>query len=457
MIKSTQGSPLFSISPLDGRYQKKTQPLSEYLSEYALIKTRIEVEIAYLLQLSKYKIIRKITIAEKKKLYELQETFNLQFAEKVKEIESETRHDVKAVERYIRIKLEKTSLNDVIEFVHFGLTSEDINNISYRLMLKRGIEKVILPEYVSLLKSLKELSNKTADVAMLARTHGQSAVPTTLGKEIAVFVSRLEKEIIKIDTSQLTGKLNGAVGNFNALVYVYPKVNWIKFSDDFISQFLLVPNILTTQINTYEDVITIFQSMQRANSVLIDLNQDMWRYISDNWFIQKFKTGEVGSSTMPQKVNPIDFENSEGNLGMANAVIEHFVRKLPISRLQRDLTDSTVIRNIGVVLGYEIVALESLKSGLLRVEVNKKEIEKQLEKDWSILTEGVQTYLRNIGIKDPYVLVAKLTKGKMINKDEWAVWIKELPIEAKHKAYLNKLTPQIYIGLAKEIVKKTLK
>lgn len=454
MTKSIDlNGPLPAISPLDGRYSQKTAPLKEFVSEYALIKTRVEIEVKYLLHLSKNTVVRNLKLSEKKKLESLYKNFTLQDAKDVKDIEKETRHDVKAVEKFIRVKTTNSSLRDLQEFIHFGLTSEDINNISYRLMFMRAMNYVIKPELRLVLKSLGKMADANADLPILARTHGQRAVPTTLGKELFVFLQRLCLQEEKLEDSLLCGKLNGAVGNYNALFFVYPKKDWIKISEEFLHSLGLSSNLATTQINTYEDITNYMQVLHSINSVLIDFNQDMWRYISDDWFHQKFKKGEVGSSTMPQKVNPIDFENSEGNLGIANAILEFFIRKLPISRLQRDLTDSTVIRNISTVLGYELVALKSLQTGLSRIEVNKDVISKHLHADWSILTEGVQTYLRSIGVSDSYVLVASLSKGKEIREAEWFTWIEGLPIEKKHKEFLLRLTPETYTGLANEIVR----
>lgn len=450
-------SPLLAISSLDGRYHKKTKELEEFVSEFALMKARVEVEVNYLIHLSQKKILRKISKNEKKILVSLFKNFSYKDGEQVKELEEETRHDVKAIERFMRNKLKNTSLKDIIEFLHFGLTSEDTNNIAYRLMLKRGMQGIVIPCLEKIESEIEEIVKKYKSLPMLARTHGQNAVPTTLGKEFAVFLKRINKELTVLKKQNLTGKLNGAVGNFNALHYVYPKIDWVSFSDKFVSSFRLEPNLITTQINTYEDITSYLQTVQRINTILIDFNQDMWRYISDNYFCQKFKKNEVGSSTMPQKVNPIDFENSEGNLGLANSIIEFMVRKLPISRLQRDLTDSTVIRNIGVVLGYELVAAKSLLTGLSRIEVNKNVLTDALLSDWSILTEGVQTYLRSIGVKDPYVLIASLSKGKKISENEWAVWIAGLPIEEAHKTYLKKLTPFSYLGISEKIAILSLK
>lgn len=459
MIKKTQFvlEELYSISPLDGRYRAKIEELTPYVSEYALIKNRVEVEISYLRFLAKYKVIRAFSSDEQKLLDSLIANFTLKNAHEVKEIELETRHDVKAVERFLREKLSKTSLKNIIEMIHFGLTSEDINNISYRLMLKRGTQEVLIPALEKNLIWLLSYSEKFADFPMLSRTHGQAAVPTTLGKELVVFASRLHKEIKILKEQNLTGKLNGAVGNYNALQFASADIDWTLFSEEFINSLGFDFNLITTQINTYEDVTSYLQTIFRINCILADFDQDMWRYISDDYFMQEFKSGEVGSSTMPQKVNPIDFENSEGNIGLSNALIELMIRKLPISRLQRDLTDSTVIRNVGTVLGYSLIAYKSLDTGLGRVKVHEEKILEELEKDWSILTEGIQTYLRKIGVKDPYVLIAKLSKGKKISQKDWEHFIKNLPVTAEQKKHLETLSPKNYIGLAEKITLQTVK
>lgn len=447
---------LTAISPLDGRYYNKTNSLSNYVSEYALIRTRFEVEALYLIALSKGKIIRKITKEEEKKLLHIAHNITLQDAELVKKIELEVRHDVKSIERAFRQLVKGSSLENLMEMIHFGLTSEDVNNISYRLLLKRSTEEMLIPSIQDIINILCELSKQYAKTPMLARTHGQAAVPTTLGKELVVFALRLQKELTTLKNVRLTGKLNGAVGNFNALHAAMPHIDWILFSEKFIKDLDLIPNITTTQINPYDDVVAYFQAYHRINSIFIDFNQDMWRYISDNWISQIPKQGEVGSSTMPQKVNPIDFENSEGNLQIANAFIEGLCRKLPISRLQRDLSDSTSIRNIGSILGYCLIGYSSIQNGLSRVAPNTAQIETDLLSDWSILTEGVQTILRYVKINDPYSLIAKLSRGKKITKDEWKTWIDNLPIESKYKNELLLLTPKTYIGIAPEIVRHTL-
>lgn len=449
--------PLTATTTLDGRYRFRTQKLSSYISEFALIKTRFEIEAKYLIALSEIGIIRKLTNKEKTILQNLSDNITLKIAQKVKLLEEETRHDVKAMERIFRQLLQRTSLVDITEMIHIGLTSEDINNLSYRLMLLRATENACLLELEKILKELVINANRFKHTPMLARTHGQAAVTTTLGKEYAVFAYRLHQQLLELKNKKLSGKLNGAVGNFNALLFTYPHVDWISFSENFVSSLGLKPNIATTQINTYEDITSFLQILQRINLILIDFNQDMWRYISDEWIIQEVKKGEVGSSTMPHKVNPIDFENSEGNLGLSNALIEHMVRKLPISRLQRDLTDSTTIRNIGTVLSYAYIGYTSVSTGILRTRPNLEKIQKDLQKDWVILSEAAQTMLRKIGISDPYSLVATITRGTRIEKGKWQSFVNNLPLKDKEKEKLLNLTPETYIGLAVEICDKTIK
>lgn len=448
---------LTAITPLDGRYRNKTEELSLLVSEYALIKTRFEIEAKYLIALSKAKIVRPLTKQEEKLLSSFYDRISLAEAENVKKIEEEVRHDVKSIERSFRNLVKGSSLENLVEMIHFGLTSEDINNLSYRLMLKRATQQITISYLENIVNELTVIIKKYRATPMLARTHGQSAVPTTLGKEIAVFALRLQKEISKLKKLPLTGKLNGAVGNFNALQVVFEKIDWITFSENFIKKLGLEPNLVTTQINPYDDVVEYLQTYQRINTILVDFNQDMWRYISDNWFTQIAKKGEVGSSTMPQKVNPIDFENSEGNIQIANSLIEGFARKLPISRLQRDLSDSTTIRNIGTILGYCLVGYKSILTGLSRVTPNEEQITQDLYADWSILTEGVQTILRKNNVSDPYSLIAGLTRGKKINKADWDTWVEKLPIENANKVALKKLSPSSYIGIAEKIADLTLK
>jgi len=448
---------LTAITPLDGRYRSRSNELSEFVSEYSLIKTRIEIESKYLLALADIKLIRQLSVREKVRLASFSDEITIEIAQKVKAIEEETRHDVKAMERTFRMLLKDTSLENIMEMIHIGLTSEDINNLAYRLLLYKATHAVCLPTLVQIINQLTEKANTYKTIPMLARTHGQAAVPTTVGKELIVFVKRLHTQVQKLKKQKLTGKLTGAVGNFNALYLTYPNVDWITFSEKFVSSFGFTPNLVTTQINPYDDISEYFQTYQRINNILIDFDQDMWRYISDNWYIQEVKKGEVGSSTMPQKVNPIDFENSEGNLGMANAIMEFLSSKLMVSRLQRDLSDSTVIRNIGTALGFCLIGYKSVLSGFARVKPNVAQIDKDLQKDWAILTEGVQTVLRKAHVVDPYVLIASLSRGNHIQKEAWVEWITTLPIDAANKDKLKKLAPQNYIGLAEKLTKKAMK
>lgn len=447
---------LTAVNPLDGRYRNRTADLAPYFSEFALIKTRIELEIKYLIALSDFSVIRKFSQKEKSFLNSLIENFAFEQAKEVKQIEETTRHDVKAMEKALRKFLKNTSLKDILEKIHMGLTSEDINNISYRLMIKRATDNICIPTLKLLINEIAERAEKYKSVPMLARTHGQPAVPTTIGKEFSVFALRLAKQLRKLKEFQLSGKLTGAVGNFNALHFTFPKTNWISFSKNFVKSLGLEPNLTTTQINTHEDLVELFQNYQRINNILIDFNQDMWRYISDNWFIQEVKKGEVGSSTMPQKVNPIDFENSEGNLGLANSLIDFFTRKLAVSRLQRDLSDSTVIRNMGVVMGYSLLAYKSTLTGFKRTRPHIDKISEDLNKDWIILGEGVQTLLRNSAVDDPYSLIASLTRGQHIGKNEWQQFINNLPIDVSIKNKLNILTPSTYLGLAVKLTNKAI-
>ena len=447
---------LTALTALDGRYRAKIQDLATFFSEAALIKIRIEIEAKYLTALSEAGVTRKLSSEEKNYLTSLPSQISLKEAHEVKNLEQETRHDVKAMERFLRKALEQTSLSDLVEMIHFGLTSSDINNIATNLQLVRASQEIMIPALEQIINKLSEMANETKDVAMLARTHGQAAVPTTLGKEIAVFVSRLNKQIGKLRNAKLTGKLNGAVGNYNALQTAQPDIDWIKFSEDFIKSLGLEPNLITTQINNYDDVAEYMQIYQRVNNVITSLDQDIWRYISDHWFVQEAKEEEVGSSTMPQKVNPIDFENSEGNLGLANALFEHMARKLPISRLQRDLSDTTVARNYGTAFGYCLVAYESTLTGLSRIKPNLEQIEKDLNADWSILSEAVQTILRKSGVSDPYSMVKDLVRGKKLTEEDYKKFVNELEIDEKIKDELLKLTLSSYTGLAKELTEKAI-
>lgn len=438
---------LNAISPIDGRYRNQTEELSQYSSEYAVIKHRTQIEIKYFVALSKAGVIRKINISEQKILNKLIEEFDLEEAEEIKEIENTTKHDVKAVEYYLKERLSKSTLSDVLEFIHFGLTSEDINNLTIRLMLKNGLEKVILVNLQIINDEVLNLSKEYKNLPMLGRTHGQAAIPTTLGKEFLVFYERLDKEIKILKSSKLYGKLNGAIGNYNALNFSYPKINWPKFSKEFVESFGFKQNNVTNQIAPFEDMIFVFQSIQRINSILLDFNQDMWRYISDGWFIQENKKDEVGSSTMPQKINPIMFENSEGNLIIANSLIEGFTNKLPLSRLQRDLSNSTISRNFGLTLAYCLLAYKNSLSGLKRVKANEEKIKDDLSSDWSILSEAVQIYLKKEKVKNGYEILKEITRGKKMNQKDFTNMVNKLPLNEKQKSELKKLSPENYIGI----------
>lgn len=449
-------SELTAISILDGRNRKDVLELAPFVSEYNLIRTRIEVEAKYLIALSEVDVARPLSPAERRQLDSFGPDLTLADAKRVKKIEEETDHDVKAMERSFRARLEGTSLKDIIEMVHLGLTSEDVNNLAYRLILKRATDQVFVPTLDHLTDELVTRADQYKSMVMIARTHGQKAVPTTFGKEFVVFAGRLNRQVRELAKRSLTGKLTGAVGNLNALQTAYPEVDWLDFSGKFVRSFGLEPNFNTTQINPYDDMADYFQNYQRINGILTDFNQDMWRYISDHWLVQEVEAGKVGSSTMPQKVNPIRFENSEGNLGKANALFEYFSGKLPVSRLQRDLSDSTVIRDMGVPLGYSLLAYKNTLRGLSRVRPNEEQIAQDLDSDWSILSEPAQTLMRKFGVDDPYTIMANLTRGCHIGESEWKGLVNKLPISKEQKKALRKLTPQNYIGLAVEITEKAI-
>ncbi len=459
--------PLNSISPIDGRYRKTAEPLSLFFSEQALMSYRVRLEGEYLIALSELKgiAIRKITEPEKeliRSLYEISETD----AQIIRDIEiagykniKATDHDVKAVEYFIKDKLSSTSLKDVLEYVHFALTSEDTNNLAVGLMLSESMDRVILPKITSIASELKAFAQKYASLPMLARTHGQSASPTTFGKEFKVFAERIEREAEQMAKQKILAKLNGATGNYNAHFAAFPKIDWPSFSKEFIANLnepktkvcKLEPNLFTTQIESHDSYIELFDRIRRINTILIGLNQDIWRYISDDWIIQRPVAGAVGSSTMPHKINPIKFENSEGNLGMANAMFEFFARKLPISRLQRDLSDSTVQRNFGVAFSHSLIAYEYLLKGLNSIEVNKKKVRENLNNHPEIIAEAIQTILRREGVVMPYEKLKELTRGKQVTLEDIHKFIEALEIDPKVKKELLKITPENYIGLAPKL------
>ena len=450
---------LNAVSPLDGRYAKHIDPLRPIFSEYGLIKKRAHIEIEWLVALSldpELKEIPRFNQTTQKKLKTAAHKFSLKDAQAVKTIEQTTNHDVKAIEYWLK----KTFKNDksvmkVSEFIHFACTSEDINNLAYALMLKEGIENVILPKIEAIKNDLKGFAKQYADVALLARTHGQTASPTTLGKEFANVAYRLERQIKSLKIQPILGKINGAVGNFNAHLIAYPKKDWNKFSQKFIKALGLSYNEYTTQIEPHDFAAEIFNNLSLINTILIDLNRDIWSYISIGYFKQRMKKNEVGSSTMPHKVNPIDFENSEGNLGLANAILRHLSEKLPISRWQRDLTDSTVLRNIGVAFGYSLIAYQSLGRGLGKLQVNQVRINEDLDNAWEVLAEPIQTIMRKRGIANPYEKLKELTRGNQnIDRVSLHQFINTLELPMQDKKTLLDLSPQSYIGLAAKLAKK---
>lgn len=451
---------LDSISSIDGRYRNTSIPLAVYFSEEALIRYRLIIEGEYLIALSEEKTLnlRKFTETEKKYIRRFY-SIDIQNAQKVKEFEATTNHDVKAVEYFMKERLKKTSLKDSIEWIHFALTSEDTNNLAYALMLSESLKYIIIPSLDKIVSFLDALALKYKKLSMLARTHGQSASPTTLGKEFKIFSSRLKRQLQSLKNYRILVKLNGATGNYNAHIIAYPKLDWKKFTILFVERLSkerkinLEPNLITTQIEPHDTYAELFDNMKRINTILIDFNQDIWRYISDGWIIQKTKAGEVGSSTMPHKVNPIDFENSEGNLGIANALFGYFSSKLPISRLQRDLSDSTVERNFGTAFAHSLIAYSSIIKGLEKISANKEKISSDLENHQEVIAEAIQTVLRREGAAMPYESLKQLTRGKKVTKEDLDKFIDKLKIGQNIKKELKKISVKTYIGLAGRLFK----
>jgi adenylosuccinate lyase len=439
---------LTAISAIDGRYRKQVQHLDDYFSEYALMKYRVLVEIEYLLFLSQKKIF-KLSANGTKHLNHLKESFGLEDAQEIKQIEHTTNHDVKAVEYFIKQELEKAGENDVKEWVHFGLTSQDINNTSVPLLWKHALEFEYLPSLLNLNAQLKILAKQWQQIPLLARTHGQAASPTSLGKEIMVFVERIENQVELLLHIPVNAKFGGATGNFNAHHIAFPKVDWIKFANEFTEDVLGLQRLqFTTQIEHYDNLAASFDCMKRINTILIDLCRDMWTYISVDYFGQKVKKGEVGSSAMPHKVNPIDFENAEGNLGLANAIFEHLSAKLPVSRLQRDLTDSTVLRNVGVPFAHTIIAFKSIDKGLGKLVLNDGKIYEDLDNNWAVVAEAIQTILRREKYPNPYEALKELTRGKKkIDQQTIHQFVDGLNVPASIKKELKAITPHNYIGI----------
>jgi len=442
-----QLQPLTAISPIDGRYRNQLQHLDQYFSEFALIKYRVKVEVEFFLFLAEKKFF-KISPGIKKKLLLIENEFSIDDAETIKATERITNHDVKAVEYFLKGKLQILTGDDLLEWIHFGLTSQDINNTAVPLMWKGAIEHEYLPAIINLQHKLHDLAIQWKNIPMLARTHGQPASPTMLGKEIMVFVERIENQIQQFSYIPFTGKFGGATGNFNAHVVAFPKINWIEFANQFLEEKLgLLRQQFTTQIEHYDLLAAHFDAIKRINTILVDLCRDIWAYISMDYFKQKTKAGEIGSSAMPHKVNPIDFENAEGNLGMANALLEHLSAKLPVSRLQRDLTDSTVIRNIGVPVAHTLLSVLSIEKGLGKLILNEQKLHSDLDNNWAVVAEAIQTILRRENYPKPYEALKELTRGKSsIDKNAIHSFVDSLKISVKLKKELKGVTPFNYTG-----------
>jgi adenylosuccinate lyase len=445
-----------SLTPLEGRYGAITQPLGDYFSEWALIKYRIHVEVEWLITMAANPVfveIRQFTPNETAFLRNIVNNFDETAALRIKEIERTTNHDVKAIEYFLRNTLGATSLADVLEFIHFSCTSEDINNLSYALMLKHGIEDIWLPAAENLVQTVTAMAKEEKAMPMLAHTHGQAASPTTVGKELAVFVYRWNRQIKQIRVQEYLGKFNGAVGNFNAHSIAYPELDWETIACSFVEGLGLTYNPLTTQIESHDYLAESFHSITRFNNILLDFDRDMWLYISLGYFKQKTIAGEVGSSTMPHKVNPIDFENSEANLGLSNAVLDHLANKLPISRLQRDLSDSSALRNIGTGIAYSHIAITYTLKGLKKTAVNEEALAAQLNHAWEVLSEAVQTVMRKHGYANSYDKLKAITRGKSISEEDIKSFIESVELPKADKKRLLALTPAQYIGVAESLVK----
>ena len=442
---------LNAISPIDGRYQNKVSQLSDYFSEHGLIKNRVIVEVEYFISLCEIPLpqLQNFDKSCFTNLRDIYESFSFEDSTNIKEIEKTTNHDVKAVEYFLKSKFDDLNLSEYKEFIHFGLTSQDINNTAIPLSLKEAIEDVYLTEITTLIDKLNELRTQWKDIPMLARTHGQAASPTKLGKEIEVFITRLEQQLNLLKLIPNSTKFGGATGNFNAHYLAYPKIDWVSFAKNFTEKRLgLNYSFPTTQIEHYDNMAATFDNLSRVNTILIDLNRDFWTYISMDYFKQLIKKGEIGSSAMPHKVNPIDFENSEGNLGIANAIFNHLSNKLPISRLQRDLTDSTVLRNIGVPVAHSIIAFKSTLKGLNKLILNNEKINSDLENNWAVIAEAIQTILRRENYPNPYETLKNLTRtNEKINKESIRNFIETLNVSESIKDELRSLSPQNYTGI----------
>ncbi len=463
MYDKVTGDTLLAISPIDGRYSNKCSELQEIFSEFGLIKRRVLVECTWLKALAAEPKIRecRLTAAQVKAVDRVAADFSLEDARRVKDIEKTTNHDVKAVEYFLKEKLaaafgnrtiEQSNSQTLLEFIHFGCTSEDINNMSHALMLRDG-QRVLRGAMDEMTKVIVQMAKRYAKVPMLAHTHGQPASPTTVGKELAVVSQRLKRQAGEIDRLVMPAKMNGAVGNFNAHLSAYPEVDWERLSAKVIRTLGLRQNRLTTQIESHDGIAELFDAIQRWNSVLLDFDRDVWMYVSMGYFKQRTVKGEIGSSTMPHKVNPIDFENSEGNLGLANAVMGFMARKLAISRMQRDLTDSTTLRNMGVGFGYTLIAIRSTQKGLGKLELNEERLAGDLDHNWEVLAEPIQTVMRKVGMDHPYERLKELTRGRRVNAEIMRDFVAALPLPKADKARLLKLTPSTYVGLAEKLAK----
>ena len=449
---------LTALSPIDGRYQDKAQPLRSIFSEFGLLKFRVTVEVRWLQKLAATAQIVEVpalSVQANEYLNQIVANFSVEDAQRVKDIERTTNHDVKAVEYFLKEK--STALPElaaVSEFIHFACTSEDINNLSHALMLKTAREEVILPEWQKLIDEITRLANEYKAIPLLSRTHGQPASPTTVGKEMANVVYRLQRQLKQLQQIDILGKINGAVGNYNAHLSAYPDIDWHQFSQEFVTSLGITWNPYTTQIEPHDYIAEFFDNVARFNTIIIDFDRDLWGYIALNHFKQRTVAGEIGSSTMPHKVNPIDFENSEGNLGLANAVMAHLGAKLPISRWQRDLTDSTVLRNLGVGLGYCLIAYAATRKGISKLEVNEQHLRDELNQNWEVLAEPIQTVMRRYGIEKPYEKLKELTRSKRVDEQAMREFIEKLNIPAEEKVRLQQLTPATYIGAAVALVEK---
>lgn len=451
-----QLSALTAVSPIDGRYAEKTSELRSIFSEFGLLKYRVQVEVRWLQKLASTASIEQVPAfsAEANALLDnIVATFDASHAGRIKEIERTTNHDVKAVEYFLKEQVaDNAELNAVNEFIHFACTSEDINNMSHALMLKEARDSIILPYSDKLISELKRLAKEYQNIPMMARTHGQPASPTTMGKEMANVAYRLERQRNQIANVAVLGKVNGAVGNYNAHLSAYPSLDWAQFAEEFVSSLGVTLNPFTTQIEPHDYIAELFDAIARFNTILIDFNRDVWGYIALGHFKQRTIAGEIGSSTMPHKVNPIDFENSEGNLGLANALFGHLATKLPVSRWQRDLTDSTVLRNLGVGVGYAIIAYQATLKGISKLQVNEQSLLDELDNNWELLAEPIQTVMRRYGIEKPYEKLKELTRGKKVNQQIMAEFIDGLELPNEAKTQLKALTPSNYIGQAVELV-----